>query len=120
MSNNAGRYCSLIWLPDLDHDEGDEKHKGEHKQRDDAPFTPLVPVSPLFPCRENLALKKTHAVGRATPLEGQAQADDPGQEGQEAEGVELPQLLAEGNAGAGLVGDVEHQEKEQHGGASQG
>jgi hypothetical protein len=37
----------LLWLPHLDHDERDQKHKAQHQQRDDPTLAPLDAVNTL-------------------------------------------------------------------------
>jgi hypothetical protein len=53
---------SLLRLPDLDQNEGDQEYKSEHKQCDNTPLAPLDSVSSASPKRENKALwKEIHA-----------------------------------------------------------
>jgi hypothetical protein len=58
LNENARWHRGLLWLPDLDQNEGDQKQKGEHKQRNNTPLAPLDSVSSANPKRENKVMWK--------------------------------------------------------------
>lgn len=100
LQEDARRDGGGVGLEDLDQDEADEQDAGQDEQGDDAGAAPGV-------------------LG-AAPLQGEQEADDGGQEEEEAEAVELGQLLAVGQVGGGAVGDLEEDVDEDHGDAAKG
>jgi hypothetical protein len=62
----------------------------------------------------------THSIYSATPLKGQTQADDSGKEEDEADGVQLSELLFEGDLRLGPLRNMEQEEDEQYHGAAKG
>ena len=54
--------------------------------------------------------KKTHSIGGTTPLQSQTKTDDPREQGEQAQGIELPQFILEENLGIRAVRDFEQEE----------
>ena len=62
---------------------------------------------------------ETHGICGATPLEGQTQADHPGEEGKETESIKPLQLVFERHLCVGTVGNLKQKENEHHNHSSQ-
>ena len=58
VDKDAWLYRGFIRLPDLDQGKGYQKYKGDHKQRDNTPLTPLDAVSFTSPTQELKVLCK--------------------------------------------------------------